>query len=74
MASRGLGTLVLLAAAFPVAAADVDEDEVTDMEFLEYLGSWEGSDADWLLFEEPVGEETDEARTDEDSPEIDDED
>ncbi len=27
------------------------EDEQPDMEFLEYLGSWEGSDEDWLLFD-----------------------
>lgn len=30
-----------------VVAAD---DEQPDMEFLEYLGSWEESDEDWLLF------------------------
>lgn len=24
-------------------------DEMPDMEFLEYLGSWEGSDEDWLM-------------------------
>ena len=27
------------------------EDEQPDMEFLEYLGSWEESDEDWLLFD-----------------------
>jgi len=26
------------------------DDEQPDMEFLEYLGSWEESDEDWLLF------------------------
>lgn len=30
-----------------VLAAD---DELPDMEFLEYLGSWEESDEDWLIF------------------------
>jgi hypothetical protein len=34
-----------------VLAAD---DEVPDAEFLEYLGLWEESDADWLIFHEPV--------------------
>jgi hypothetical protein len=34
-----------------VLAAD---DEVPDAEFLEYLGLWEESDEDWLLFEEPI--------------------
>ncbi len=36
----------------------VADDEQPDMEFLDYLGSWEESDADWLLFDgqenEPV--------------------
>ncbi len=36
-----------------VVAAD---DEQPDMEFLEYLGSWEESDEDWLLFHRPEGE------------------
>lgn len=27
------------------------EEEQPDMEFLEYLGSWEESDEDWLLFD-----------------------
>ncbi len=31
-----------------IVAAD---DEQPDMEFLEYLGSWEESDEDWLLFD-----------------------
>lgn len=32
-----------------VVAAD---EEQPDLEFLEYLGSWEGSDEEWLLFDE----------------------
>ncbi len=27
-----------------------DADAVPDMEFLEYLGSWEESDEEWMLF------------------------
>ena len=34
-----------------VLAAD---EELPELEFLEYLGSWEESDEDWLLFDEPV--------------------
>jgi len=30
----------------------VADDEQPDLEFLEYLGSWEESDADWLLFDD----------------------
>ncbi len=34
----------------------VADDEQPDMEFLEYLGSWEESDEDWLLFDQRDGE------------------
>jgi hypothetical protein len=40
-----------------VFAAD---EEGPDPEFLEYLGLWEESDEDWLIFDEPVTAETDE--------------
>jgi len=40
-----------------VLAAD---DEVPDAEFLEYLGFWEKSDEEWLIFEEPVTADTEE--------------
>jgi hypothetical protein len=53
-----------------VFAAD---EEVPDPEFLEYLGLWEESDEDWLIFDEPVTAETDErsdpASEGEESPE-----
>jgi hypothetical protein len=29
------------------------DDTQPDMEFLEYLGSWQESDEDWLLFNDP---------------------
>lgn len=28
------------------------DDEVPEIEFLEYLGMWEESDEDWLMFDE----------------------
>ncbi len=34
-----------------VLAAD---DEIPDAEFIEYLGLWEESDEDWLIFNEPI--------------------
>lgn len=40
-----------------VLAAD---DEAPDAEFLEYLGLWEESDADWLIFDEVVTADTEE--------------
>ncbi len=34
------------------AALADDEEPASDAEFIEYLGMWEESDEDWLLFEE----------------------
>jgi hypothetical protein len=47
----------MLLACSPVLAAD---EEAPDMEFLEYLGLWEESDADWLIFDEVVTADTEE--------------
>ena len=33
-------------------AALADDEALPDLEFLEYLGSWEESDEEWLLFED----------------------
>lgn len=33
------------------ALVGAEEDEAPDIEFLEYLGSWEESDEDWLIVE-----------------------
>ena len=40
-----------------VLAAD---EEIPDPDFLEYLGSWEESDDEWLIFNEPVTAEAEE--------------
>ena len=32
--------------------AETDEDAMPDLALLEYLGSWEESDEEWLLFSE----------------------
>lgn len=57
-----------------------EEVEAPELEFLEYLGSWEESDEDWLLFKavdsEPVKEpeeRIDPAPTGEESTETEDE-
>ena len=57
-----------------------DDDVMPDMEFLEYLGSWEESDEDWVLFTDTVSEQfaskdkrTDPASKEEESVETDDE-
>ena len=41
---------------FACASVAVADNEQPDMEFLEYLGSWEGSEEDWLLFSGPESE------------------
>lgn len=58
-AERSALVLGLLLGASVGLASDED---IPDPEFLEYLGFWEESDADWLLFEEPVTAEADEER------------
>ena len=37
------------------AAAQTEEGDSPALEFLEYLGSWEESDEDWMLFNELDG-------------------
>ncbi len=41
---------------FGCSGLGLADDEQPDMEFLEYLGSWEESDEDWLLFNSPKSE------------------
>ena len=36
------------------------DDEMPDEDFLEYLGLWEGSDEDWLMFDAPATTEKEE--------------
>jgi hypothetical protein len=55
-------------------------EESPDLEFLEYLGSWEAADEDWLLFRDDNAEQlkaddkrNDPAPTGEESTETDDE-
>ena len=52
-------TCLLLGASLALA----DDEEVPDPEFLEYLGTWEESDEDWLIFSKPVMAEQDEERS-----------
>lgn len=58
---RGLlsGWMVVLAS-LPVAVIAEDED-VPDLEFLEYLGSWQEQDEEWFL-ESEIVEQEDQAR------------
>jgi hypothetical protein len=40
--------------------ADEEDDEAAEVEFLEYLGYWEESDEEWLMFEGPIAAELEE--------------
>lgn len=74
----GVALLCLLTASGWVLA---EEEPLPDAEFLEYLGSWQESDEDWLLFEDAVSnpagnaveERSDSVSEDEASPESKDE-
>ncbi len=50
-ASKTAMLSVMLMGCSLVLAAD---DEIPDAEFIEYLGLWEESDEDWLIFNEPI--------------------
>ena len=60
----GTATIVLLCS-LGAAVVAVAEDETPDMALLEYLGSWEDSDADWMLLvdEEDVQVKTEKERS-----------
>ena len=54
--SRVLLTVSLLFCSLVLVA----DDEIPDMEFLEYLGSWEESDEEWLIFADANGNKEEE--------------
>ncbi len=58
-ARRALIGSMLMVCSFVVAA----DEELPEIEFIEYLGLWEDSDEDWVLFSEPFKAENEE-RTD----------
>ncbi len=55
--NKGALTGALILGCTPVLAVD---EEVPDSEFLEYLGYWEESDEEWLLFDEPYTDDSEE--------------
>ena len=51
LARKLVGAAVLSFCSLAVLA----DDELPEIEFLEYLGMWEESDEDWMMFEESDG-------------------
>lgn len=56
MGSGGLPALLfgalLCASTNTLAETDAENEELPDLEFLEYLGLWEETDDEWLLLDE----------------------
>lgn len=48
--SRLLGAVLLSVCSVAVVA----DEEMPEIEFLEYLGLWEESDEDWVMFSDPI--------------------
>lgn len=66
--------ILLVVTAGLAASAAAQEDGAPDLSFLEYLGSWQESDEEWLLIAAMEGElETDDeaAETEEDGEQAD---
>ena len=52
-----LGIAALVGMLGDVSTAVADDEEAPDLEFLEYLGSWEASDEDWVIFTASMDEQ-----------------
>lgn len=63
---RALKIALLIGLMGFAGATLAEEEEVPDLEFLEYLGSWDESDEDWILF---AGEDTDPSASGDDKDE-----
>jgi hypothetical protein len=73
---RLAGCWLLAGTLMVVATAGAQDDEAPDLAFLEYLGSWEASDEEWLVVAEemPVpADDADAPEGDSDNTEQDDE-
>ena len=67
MSAKTRNRMRLFVACGLIASATIvtaDEEELPDIEFLEYLGSWQESDADWLIFDETTDSEDGKAEED----------
>ena len=72
LADERTAVFVALAVCCAPAWADDEKEPVTDMEFLEYLGSWDETDEEWQLLDGVIMAEQEEASvetTDDGAPE-----
>jgi hypothetical protein len=52
LVSRYLTAILLFVCSIATAAAA--DEELPEIEFLEYLGLWEESDEEWVMFNDPL--------------------
>jgi hypothetical protein len=61
LASRCLAAILMIVCSVAVVA----DEELPEIEFLEYLGLWEGSDEEWVMFNDPLNaDHNDQQRSD----------
>ncbi len=62
MDNGGLRTLLMgaLLCASAGVMAETEDEELPDLEFLEFLGIWDEDDYEWLLLDEEEAADTDE--------------
>ena len=65
LVSRCLTAILLIVCSVVVAA----DEELPEIEFLEYLGLWEESDEEWVMFNEPLNAENKDRQRSEPAPE-----
>ncbi len=65
LASRPMTVFLLLACSVVVVA----DEELPEIEFLEYLGLWEESDEDWVMFNDPLNADNQDQQRSEPAPE-----
>lgn len=63
--TRAIGALLLSCCSVVVVA----DEELPEIEFLEYLGLWEESDEDWVMFSDPINADNRDQQRSEPAPE-----
>jgi hypothetical protein len=65
LASRYLTAILLIVCSVAVVA----DEELPEIEFLEYLGLWEGSDEEWVMFNDPLNADNKDQQRSDPAPE-----
>ena len=65
LASRYLLAILLIVCSVAVVA----DEELPEIEFLEYLGLWEGSDDEWVMFNDPLNADNKDQQRSDPAPE-----